>query len=150
MIFISFCISRHRVKTITIYILSIKPCQVSTALVARREALLKQLGNAGFDKQLELTDQRLRLCDVTKEATALKARVQAALALGSDQRCVTTYIEVMTSLSALDATVVPKADNAAALVVSPLEAVTVSASLTARVDVSALMVAVGQWGHVEV
>ena len=119
--------------------------------MARREALLKQLGNAGFDKQLELTDQRLRLCDVTKEAAALKARVQAALALGSDQRCVTAYVEVMTSLSALDATVVTKAnDAAAAFVVSPLETVTVSASLTARVDVSALMAAVGQWGHVEV
>jgi hypothetical protein len=127
---------------------------VTTALVARREELLKQLRNAGFDKQLELTDQRLRLCDVTKEAAALKARVQAALALGSDQRCVTAYVEVMTSLSALDANVVTKVDGAAAaaavLVVSPLEAVTVSASLTARVDVSALMAAVGQWGHVEV
>ena len=116
--------------------------------------MLKHLGNAGFDKQLELTDQRLRLCDITKEAAALKARVQAALALGSDQRCVTAYVEVMTSLSALDANVVTKADGvaaaAAAVVVSPLEAVTVSASLTARVDVSALMAAVGQWGHVEV
>ena len=115
--------------------------------------MLKQLGNAGFDKQLELTDQRLRLCDVTKEAAALKARVHSALALGSDQRCVTAYVEVMTSLSALDATMVTKGDDAAAaaaVVVSPLEAVTVSASLTARVDVSALMVAVGQWGHVEV
>ena len=117
--------------------------------------MLKQLGNAGFDKQLELSDQRLRLCDVTKEAAALKARVQAALALGSDQRCVTAYVEVMTSLSALDANVVTNGDGAAAaasaaLVVSPLEAVTVSASLTARVDVSALMAAVGQWGHVEV
>ncbi len=121
--------------------------------MARREALLKQLGNAGFDKQLALTDQRLRLCDVTKEAASLKARVQSALALGSDQRCVTAYVEVMTSLSALDASVVTKVDDAvaaAALVVSPLEAVTVLASLTACVDVAALMAAVGQWGHVEV
>ena len=78
--------------------------------------------------------------------------MHAALALGSDQRCVTAYVEVMTSLSALDASVVPKGGGmaAASLVISPLEAVTVSASLTARVDVSALMAAVGQWGHVEV
>ena len=90
--------------------------------------MLKQLGNAGFDKQLELTDQRLRLCDVTKEAASLKARVQAALALGSDQRCVTAYVEVTTSLSVLDANVLTKGDGAvAALAASPLEAVTVSA-----------------------
>ena len=118
------------------------------ALTSRRDALLLQLGNAGFDKQSELTDQRLRLCDVPKEAATLKARVQAALAQRSDQDCVTAYVEVMASLSPIDATLGPKADDAAA--VAPLEAVAVSSSLTALVDVSGVLSAVSQWGRIQV
>ena len=119
------------------------------ALTSRRDALLLQLGNAGFDKQCELTDQRLRLCDVPKEVATLKARVQAALTQRSDQDCVTAYVEVMASLSPLDATLGPKADGAAAAV-APLEAVTVSSSLTALVDVSGVLSAVSQWGRIQV
>ncbi len=118
------------------------------ALTSRRDALLLQLGNAGFDKQSELTDQRMRLCDVPKEAATLKARVQAALTQRLDQDCVTAYIDVMASLSPLDATLGLKADDAAA--VAPLEAVTVSSSLTAVVDLSGVSSAVSQWGRIQV
>ena len=53
------------------------PLQAVAALTSRRDALRLQLGNAGFDKQNELTGHRLRLRDVPKEAATLKARVQA-------------------------------------------------------------------------
>jgi hypothetical protein len=122
--------------------------QAVAALTSRRDALRLQLGNAGFDKQNELTGQRLRLRDVPKEAATLKARVQAALTQRSDQDCVTAYVEVMARLSPLDATLGPKADGAAAE--APLEAVTVSSALTAVVDVSGVLSAVSQWGRIQV
>ncbi len=117
-------------------------------LTSRRDALRLKLGNAGFDKQNELTGQRLRLRDVPKEAATLKARVQAALTQRSDQDCVTAYVEVMARLSLLDATMGSKADDAAA--VAPLEAVTVSSALTALVDVSGVLSAVSLWGQIQV
>ena len=122
--------------------------QAVAALTSRRDALRLQLGNAGFDKQNELTGQRLRLRDVPKEAATLKARVQAALTQRSDQDCVTAYVDVMASLSPLEATLGPKAEGAAA--VAPLEAVTVSSALKALVDASGVLSAVSQWGQIQV
>ncbi len=105
------------------------------------------MGNTGFDKQSAITDQRLRFRDVSNQANALNARVQAALALGSDPRCVTAYVDVMANLLPLNATIGAKADGAA---IVPLEAVTVPPAFTTRVDVFDVVSAVAKWGHIEV
>ena len=117
--------------------------QLAAAVEARRDRLLKDIGRLGVDKHDVLIDQQRRMDKIPETAAALKARVAAALAQGSDRGCVAAYTEVMVSLSAAAIPV-----NVSAAPALPLEAVTVSTRIEARVDVSAALVAINGVGVV--
>ncbi len=116
---------------------------MAAAVEARRERLLKDIGRLGVDKHHVLIGQQGRMDKIPETAAALKARVAAALAHGSDRGCVAAYTEVMASLSAA-----PIPGNVTAALALPLEAVTVSTRIEARLDVSAALVAINGVGVV--
>ena len=113
------------------------------AVEARRDRLLKDIGRLGVDKHDVLIDQQGRMDKIPETAAALKARVAAALAQGSDRGCVAAYTEVMASLSAA-----PIPANVSASPALPLEAVTVSTRIEARLDVAAALAAINGVGRV--
>ena len=117
--------------------------QMAAAVEARRDRLLKDIGRLGVDKHDVLIDQQGRMDKIPETAAALKARVAAALAQGSDRGCVAAYTEVMASLSA--ARIPANVSVAPAL---PLEAVTVSTRIEARLDVAAALAAINGVGRV--
>ena len=116
---------------------------MAAAVEARRDRLLKDIGRLGVDKHDILIDQQGRMDKIPETAAALKARVAAALAQGSDRGCVAAYTEVMASLSAA-----PIPGNVSAAPALPLEAVTVSTRIEARLDVAAALAAINGVGHV--
>jgi hypothetical protein len=116
---------------------------MAAAVEARRDRLLKDIGRLGMDKHGVLIDQQVRMDKITETASALKARVAAALAHGSDRGCVTAYTEVMTSLLT-----VPIPANVSASPALPLETVTVSTRIEARLDVAAALAAINSTGRV--
>jgi hypothetical protein len=113
------------------------------AVEARRDRLLKDIGRLGVDKHNVLIDQQGRMDKIPETAAALKARVAAALAQGSDRGCVTAYTEVMASLSTA-----PVPANVSAAPALPLEAVTVSTRIEARLDIAAALAAINGVGRV--
>ena len=116
---------------------------MAAAVEARRNRLLKDIGRLGVDKHDVLIDQQGRMDKIPETAAALKARVASALAQGSDRGCVAAYTEVMASLSAA-----PIPAHVSAAPALPLEAVTVSTRIEARVDVSAALAAINGVGVV--
>ena len=116
---------------------------MAAAVEARRERLLKDIGRLGVDKHHVLVDQQGRMDKISETAAALKARVAVALVQGSDRGCVAAYTEVIASLSAA-----PIPANVSAAPALPLEAVTVSTKIEARLDVSAALVAISGVGLV--
>jgi hypothetical protein len=117
--------------------------QMVAAVEARRDRLLKDIDCLGVDKRGILIDQKGRMDKIPETAAALKARVAAAMAQGSDRGCVTAYTEVMASLSTA-----PIPANVSASPALPLEAVTVSTRIEARFDVEAALVAINGVGLV--
>ncbi len=117
--------------------------QMASAVEARRDRLLKDIGRLGVDKHDILIDQQLRMDKIPETAAALKARVAAALAQGSDRGCVAAYSEVMVSLYTA-----PIPSNVSAAPAFPLEAVTVSTRIEARLDVAAALAAINCVGVV--
>jgi hypothetical protein len=116
---------------------------MAAAVEARRDRLLKDIGRLGVDKHDVLIDQQGRMDKIPETAAALKARVAAALAQGSDRGCVAAYTEVMVNLLAA-----PIPANVSAVPALPLEAVTVSTRIETRLDVSAALVAINGVGVV--
>ncbi len=116
---------------------------MAAAVEARRDRLLKDIGRLGVDKHDVLIDQQGRMNKIPETAAALKARVAVALAQGSDRGCVAAYTEVMASLS-----VAPIPVNVSASPALPLEAVTVSTRIEARLDVAAALAAINGVGRV--
>jgi hypothetical protein len=116
---------------------------MASAVEARRDRLLKDIGRLGVDKHDVLIDQQGRMDKIPETAAALKARVAVALAQDSDRGCVAAYTEVMASLSAA-----PIPFNVSVAPALPLEAVTVSTRIEARLDVAAALAAINGVGHV--